>query len=304
MLKRIYSDTGTSQLHVVIKEAVSFKGIAIKCYDATQVGTLAIGEVGRVQYIKKGVTIIDAGFDTLCHMQELLGGYSAVESNAGAVLNFFCYIPRRFLDNNVEHVVPSDNAQLKISFPAAFATAMAAMTEAVEVFLDLEDGVQKYDLAINQYSETIAGASVRPVTYYQNNIFLVGVSATVAAVLTTAASAISQLSIQIGEKAGDMGLNALIDYTNTIFKREATQALMTVPYISMGDITSRLEDSVRLSFTVSGASNPETVIYSAMFTDDRLKHTSKLQLVKLQSQLARKITTDPEAIKVVQKVAG
>ena len=116
------------------------------------------------------------------------------------------------MDNNVEHVKASDNAQIRITFPAAFATALAAMTEPVEVFLDLEDGVQKYDLEIKQYTETMAGAGVLPVTYNQTDICMVALSATVGGVITTAASNLTQFAIEVGKKHGDFGLTSLICY--------------------------------------------------------------------------------------------
>ena len=72
----------------------------------------------------------------------------------------------------------------------------------------------------------------------------------------------------------------------------------------MGDITSRLEDTVKLSFTSTGACYPETCIISASFDDERLNETSKKQMATLQSQLQSKTNVDPDAIKIVKRASA
>lgn len=304
MLKRIYEDSSLVQMFAQINETVSFKGIAIRI-TGTNGGTAAtLGDVGRIQYQKNGVTIIDAGFDALHALCNVLGGFPNNSSTASGALDFFLYIPRRFNDNNVEMVTPKDDAQIKCTFNANLNTRVASGGK-VEVYLDLEEGTQKYDLAIRQYSESIAGASTKPVAYEQPNILMVGMSATVSGVFTTAGSNISQLTCQVGAQIADFSLGALTDNTQAQMNLEASWVLMGVPFVAMGDITSRLCDNVRLGITTSGASVPETLILSALFDNDRLIQTRNNQVAVLNTRLAKKTgARDYATVQAVRTLTG
>lgn len=304
MLKRIYEDSSLVQLFASINESVSFKGIAIRI-TGTNGGTAAtLGDVGRIQYIKRGVTIIDAGFDALHALCNVLGGFPNNTSTTSSTLDFFLYIPRRFNDNNVELVIPSDDAQIKCTFNSNLNTRVASAGK-VEVYLDLEEGTQRYDLAIRQYSESIAGASTKPVAYEQPNILMIGFGATVSAVFTTVGCNITQLTAQIGAQVADFSLGALTDNTQAQFNLEASWLLMGVPYFANGDINSRLSDNLRLGITTSGASTPETLLISALFDNDRLTMSRNAQISSLKSKLANKAAKrDMATVAVVQRAVG
>jgi hypothetical protein len=295
MLKRIYEDSSLTSLFAVINEEISFKGIAIRITGTAGATAPVVGDVGRIQYFKKGVAIVDAGFDTLLAFGDLIGGTPNRESTNSGVVDLFAYIPRRYLDKNVEHVVPSDNAQIKCTFNANLATRIASAGK-VEVYLDIERGVQNYDLVMRQYSDSVSGASVRPMAIDQPNIFFVGSSATVSAVLTLTGSNITQYAVEIGGVQGDCTVGAAQDNTTFQFNIEnlvgtaslVPYELMAALYVGDGDITSKLYDNVRVLITTSGASSPELLIASALFDNDRLNASAGKQKARVIDITQRK----------------
>jgi hypothetical protein len=304
MLKRIYEDSSLTQMFAQIKETVSFKGIGIRISGTNGATAVQLADVGRIQYIKNGRTIIDAGFDALHALNHVLGGNPLDNTTGSGALDFYLYIPRRFNDNNVEMVVPSDDAQIKCTFNANLATRIAS-GGLIQVFLDLEEGSQKYDLAIRQYSESIAGASTNPVAYEQPNLLLVGLGATVSGVFTLVGSNLTQMTTQVGNQISDFDLATLQANTNAQLNLEADNLLLGVPYLAAGDINSRLHDNARMSFTTSGASVPETILMSALFDNKRLTHSRQIQSASLRRVITSKNNKgDVETVATVQRIVG
>jgi len=311
LLKRIYEDSSLASLFQVINEEVDFKGIAIRISGTAGATPPVVGDVGRIQFIKRGVVVVDAGFDMMLAFDDLLGGTPNRESTGSGVVDLFCYIPRRYLDDNVEHVVPADNAQIKATFNANLATRIASAGK-VEVYLDIEKGVQKYDMIIRQYSDSVAGASVRPFAIDQPNIMFAGLSATVSAVLTLTGSNISQVQYELGGLSGDATIGAIQDNTSFQFNIEnlaGTAALMPYEllgaiYVANGDITSRLYDNLRLLVTTTGAASPEVLVASASFDEERfIQSTNKQKARVLDIQQRKAAKGDTDTIKTLSAVA-
>lgn len=311
LLKRIYEDSSLASLFQVINEEVDFKGIAIRISGTAGATAPVVGDVGRIQFIKRGVVVVDSGFDMLLAFDDLLGGTPNRESTASGVVDLFCYIPRRYLDDNVEHVVPADNAQIKATFNANLATRIASGGK-VEVYLDIEKGVQKYDMIIRQYSDSVSGASVRPFAIDQPNIMFAGLSATVSAVMTLTGSNITQVQYEIGGLSGDATVGAIQDNTSFQFNIEnlvGTASLMPYEllgaiYVANGDITSRLYDNLRLLVTTSGASSPEVLVASASFDEERfIQSTNKQKARVLDIQQRKSAKGDTDTIKTLSAVA-
>lgn len=288
MLERIYEDSNLNSLHVVLHEENSFKGIAIRISGVNGATAVELEDVGRLQYFKGGEALIDADFDMLHSMGHILMGNPFDNSTASGALDYFLYIPRRLFDDNVDHVVPSDNAQIKCTFGANLATRIAS-GGVVEVYLDRELGIQKYDLVMRQYSETIGGTSTFPWSLSQPNIMMAALSARVSGVLTTVGSNISQITVQVGDQHSDLSLGALVAYTNAIRELEADYLIAALPFVAQGDITAGLQDSIRFTITTSGASTPEMLLVSALFDNARLNMSASQQVQRIRTIVKKKI---------------
>lgn len=309
-LKRVYSNSNLASLRVNINEEVAIKGIGIRISGTAGATAPVVGDVGRLQYIKNGVTLVDCGFDSLLAFNDIMGGTPNRESTNSGVVDLYAYIPRRYLDNNVEHIVPSDNAQIQCTFGANLATRIAS-GGLVEVYLDLEKGVQLYDLMIRQYSTTISGASTTPIPIDQPNLAFIGLSATVSSVFTLTGSNITQVSYEIGGLSGDASLGALQDNTSFQFNIEnlagtaslVPYELMAALYTAAGDVTSKLFDNLRVGITTSGASVAELFAVGALFNEARLEQTMQKQRARLLDIANRKQASGDEAsVATVQKV--
>lgn len=304
MLERIHEDSNLNSMHVVIHEEVFFKGIALRISGTNGATPVALADIGRLQYFKGGEAIIDADFDMLHAMGHIIMGNPFDNSTGSGDLDFFLYIPRRLFDRNVDHVLPSDNAQIKITFGSNLATRVAS-GGLVEVYLDRELGTQRYDLVMRQYSESIAGASTYPWSLSQPNILMAALSARVSGVLTTVGSNITQLTCQVGDQNSDLSLGALVAYTNAIRELDSDYALATLPFVAQGDITSGLLDSIRVSITTGGASTPELMIVSALFDNARLNMSASQQLARLQALIKNKIDKRQfNTVKTLQRLTG
>jgi hypothetical protein len=312
LLKRIYTSSSLTQLFAQINEEVMFKGIAIRISGVAGSTPPAVGDVGRIQYIKKGITMIDCGFDSILSFNDLMSGAPNNESTASGVVDFFGYIPRRYLDDNVETVVPADNAQLKCTFTSNLASYIAS-GGLVEVYLDLDYGVQKYDLVMRQYSDSVSGASNRPFAIDQPNIIFAGLSATVSSVLTLTGSNISSITGSIGGQSLDVSIGALMDNTSFQFNVEnlagtvslLPYTLMAALYTASGDITSRLFDNLAVTVTTSGASSPELLVVSALFNKDRYEQTVNKQRARVLDVTQSKAQKgDAQTIETLKKIAN
>jgi hypothetical protein len=158
---------------------------------------------------------------------------------------------------------------------------------------------------IKQYAANIAGASTGfPFTIPQDNILFVGLSDVVGGVLTLTASPISRVNQEIGNlPSGGSATTALLDHTNLIRNKEATQSLMAVIYEANGDITSQLQDGVKLTFSTTGAATPQVAVMSANFDYERLVSSAKTQIDKL-SLIQRVKANNPDATKTIQRLGG
>jgi hypothetical protein len=80
-------------------------------------------------------------------------------------------------------------------------------------------------------------------------------------------------------------------------------ALACVPYFAHGDISSRLYDNLRLSTTTSGASNPEVLVMSALFNDDRYEDSiNKQRSRNVQIAESKAQRGDKGTLQVLRKV--
>lgn len=305
-LKRLSSNSNLAQQIFTFEEEIQVKGFAMRLADATQVGQLLPWEIGRMVYTKNGHTLVDVGSDALMALGNLMGGYSENESGNGAVLENWIYIPRRFKnDNNVELIKPSDKAQIRITFGSDVAVAMAAATENIEIYADMEDGIQKYELEILQVSATIGGTGNTPFAVQANNILMIVVSDVVSNILTFASSNITQITLDIGGRHHDMSVPALLSDTQYHHRVETETELVGVIYDTQGTISGKLHDEARLKFTTSGSANPQVITLGAKFNNARTKESTKIEINKVRAAIARKAERgDTDTIQAVQRFAG
>jgi len=305
MLYKIYEDSNLSSLSCPIRENVSFKGICIRITGTNESTEAELEDVGLIQYVKNGQQMINCNFDWLMALSHMLGGNPKDDSTSSGALRFFVYIPRFFFDDNVEHVTPEDNARISCTFNAGLDTGIASGGK-VEVFLDVEDGIQKYDLIINTHAESMAGAATAVMTLEQPNILAIGVSDLVSSVLTTASSAITKYSIAVGGVShGDAAIGSWVDYTNCVMNLESDYVIATLPFRASGDITSRLKDTANLSIVTSGAAEPQVVVLSAQFDDKRLTRSLDARNARIIERTQSKILSNrADTLAVVKRVAG
>lgn len=303
LLRTLSEDTSLAQIIVPIRETVSFKGFVIQMEGTSDTGkTLAIEDVGRIRYEKNGQTIIDADFDYLMHLMDILGGAPLVSCAEAGDTFLQLYITRRFFDDNVETVVPSDNANLTIQFKAQFDTEMASCTTRTAV--DVESGTQKYNLKILQHTDTIAGAGNRPKTINADNILMTLISDNTPATLTLTGSNITRIHSVNGPINGGCDLEMALWNTCGQFNLEVdTFAGAAVIYAAAGDITSRLSDSTDLTITTDGAATPEILVLSADFDLPRYNATISAQGKRFDGIKQHKIDTGKGAtVGAVQRV--
>jgi len=285
MLKKIEETTSLNQLHATFKQNLSFKEIIIHIVGTNDTAqTLALADIGRVRYEKNGEVMVDAGFDFLHGMSSINGGHAKAESATASDVDIWLSIPRYFNDKNVETVVPSDQAQLLITFNSAFATALASAT--TRVYVNQEEGVQNYDLQIKQFRHDISGAGDIPVKFNEMNILQIALSDIVSSVLTLSSSNITRVTTQVDEQSGaSIPVSSLQANTNYNHRLEAAYNNIAVIYEAEGDVTSRLSDGVDFSFGTSGAATPEVLIISAFFDEDRKNKTRRSQSLRFESKL-------------------
>lgn len=315
MLKLIHSQSDLTSMNVPINMEAMIKGILIRITGMNAAAVLLKGDVGRLQLLRNGQIIVDAGADYIHSLDDHIGGYNNFVSGVGGGggveaedTNYAIYIPCRFFDDNVMLIQPQDNVHLRCTFNSNLNTKITS-AGLIEVYLDLEVGVQKYILNLHQFSLTIAGASTRPFTIdTEPNILMALCSATVSSVITLVGSNITDLGVEIGNNKADYSLGALVDSTTFEWEHEASYLLSAVAYAAKGDLTSRLNDIIECKFTVSGASAPEFLILSAKFENDSLGKTISMQRARLTTGLAFKAAqpsiTSKETVAVVKRMSG
>lgn len=305
-LKRLSSNSNLVSQLLTIDEELTVKGFAMRMADATQVLQLLPAEIGRITYSKNGKTLVDVGVDFLIALGDLMGGFSENTSVLNAELEYWIYIPRRYKnDNNVELIKPSDKAQIRITFGSDVAATMIAATEAIEIYADIDDGVQKYELEILQVSDSIGGAGNVPFNVSATNILMVLLSDSNSGVLTLAGSNIDQVTMDIGQHAFDMSTVALLSDTNYHNHFETETDLLGVVYDARGTISGKLHDNTRLKFTTSGAATPEVITIGAKFNDARSRESLKLEANKLRERITAKTAKgDTDTVLAIQRFAG
>lgn len=315
MLKLIHSQSDLTSMNIPINLNAMVKGILIRISGMNSAAAIVKGDIGRIQVLRGGSTIVDAGADFLYSLNQHIGGYcnfvSGIAGGGGVEAedtNYSIYIPCRYYDDNVMLIKPEDKMNIRCNFNANLDTRITS-AGLVEVFLDLELGIQKYVLNIHQFSETIAGASTRPQSYdAEPNILMCLVSATVSSVLTLVGSNLTDLNVEIGNEKGVYSLGSLVDITTFEFEHEASYLISAIPFASKGDITTRLHDIISLNFVTSGACNPEIMLITAAFENETFARTVSLQRKRLTDRMAHisKMSSPvaKETVAVVRRLSG
>jgi hypothetical protein len=215
-------------------------------------------------------------------------------------------IPRRYNDDNVETVTPADQYSISCTFNAAVDTRILGNLT-VRVGIVPERGVQKYDLGITQFAESVAVSSAPVFEYSKPNIVLVLASDLVGGVLTTAASPISTLANNMDDfHSSHWPWTGWTGFTNADFKIEAAFVLAAVFWESNGDITSRLFDRVQIEVNngAGGAAVPQFLILNQYYDLARLDATINAQTRRYNAILTNKQGVNrPREVEAIQKIA-
>lgn len=309
MLYKIYESDNLTSMLVNLKGSYSFKGIVIRITGTNGATPATLDDVGRIVYQKKGATIIDMAFGYFTAIGDLIAGVPDTTSTASSTLDLYGYIPRRWGDSNVEHVSSNDNASIAITFGANLATRVAS-GDKVEVYLDLEDGIQKYDLMFKQYGFSQGGAGTPHISIEQDNIVSVFMTEYLSSILTLASGLVTAVNGNLGHKNINASIGALID--DTCFKHHIEQTADDILAVNLfnaeGDITSGLIDGLTLNITTSAATIIELGIVSMSFDPSKLDKSVMAQQTRVNtivnSKVARGKTADVATLKKISARVG
>jgi hypothetical protein len=295
-LKRIHQSTSLTQQIVNIRTVEQFKAIVLKFKNSASdaADTATTGDFGRLTYTKRGVTIIDANINMLLEASRLLYGTNHFTAGEAAATELFLYIPRRFGDNNVETVSPADNATITFTPASTFAARFDTNGGTTEIYLDCEQGVQKYDLAMRQYTNDYAAAGTYNIAIELDNLMAIFQGSTASSELEVlSSSVVTRLTTEVADQfRGESDLDASIWNTMVQFRHESTtEPLVHVPFYAAGDISSRLADSAQLVVALSGAEQIELLALGAFFDPERMSKTNDVQAQRLSNTLQRKVAT-------------
>lgn len=305
MIYRVYSESNLVSLHCPINFECSIKGIGVRITGTNGATAAQLADVGRITYKKNGKTLVSMGYDFIQALNHILGGNPKDNTTASGALDFYSYIPRRFFDRNVDYITKKDNAVIEASFNSNLDTRVSS-GGLVEVYLDIEEGVQAYDLCLNQYTDSASGSGVWPISIKANpNLLMVAVSDVVSNVLTLSSSNYSQVVTRVGDRVSSASIGALLDHTNFMMNLETDFSLCAVPFVASGDITSKLDDSVSLEITTGGTAQMEIGIMSANFNDEKNLETIKKQRARFNDK-TRQASEQGRAsdVTVVKRLAG
>lgn len=309
MLNKIYESDNLSAMLVNLKGNYSFKAIVIRITGTNGVTPATLDDVGRIVYQKKGFTIIDMAFEYFSAINDLISGIPDVTSPASGALDFFISIPRRWGDSNVEHISSNDNASLSINFGTNLETRIGSGGK-VEVYLDVEDGIQKYDLMFKQYGFSQGGAGTPHIAIEQDNIVSIFMTEYLSSELTLASGLVTAIQGNLGHKNINASIGAIIDDTSYKYRIEQTPDDIKAVNLfnAEGDITSGLIDGVAFNTTVSGATIIELAMVSMFFDPDKLTKSVLAQQTRVNtivnSKIARGKTNDVATLRKISARVG
>jgi hypothetical protein len=307
MIKKIHEVQTVSAFRAEIRTSESFSHIALQFTGTNDTAqTLTLGNIGRIVVEKNGVQIVSANYDYLHSLNQIMGGTPRFDSATAGAVSTFLLIPRRFNDDNVETVTPADQYSISCTFNAAVDTAIAGNLT-VRVGIVPERGVQKYDLGITQFTESVAASSTPVFEYSKPNIIMVLGSDLVSAVLTTASSNISTLAVNMDDfHSSHWPWTGWTGFTSAEFEIEAAFVLATVLWESTGDITSRLFDRVQVEVNngSGGTATPEFLVLNQYYDLSRLDATIAAQTRRYNAILTNKQGVNrPREVEAIQKIA-
>lgn len=299
MLKPIGQDTSLVSALFKINEQVSFKGIDISIV-GLNTATAALPEnLGRIVYRKRGKTIVDCDMQALIVYAKKKLGYWIQQSVASQHLIMSIYLPCWFgqansAPDNVQLVSKEDNAEIQLIYTPTIATSVASWT--VSAALDLHDGVENYDLCIQQFNEAnIPVSSFKTLSYEVENIVSIMLTdcgtaglfdaippanwigtATAAAVPTAGRAALN-----IGGKYADASSRQWMCWDERMNACKVLQAAATASsqinpnaielYQASGnELVNQLNDKFTLSITttaLAGGMDPIVIVFSKKISD-------------------------------------
>jgi len=305
-MKLIEADTNLTRFLCNIDTALSVSAFFFRVSGTNDAGeTLTKGNIGRVKYRVRNTTLVDASFEMLHHMGNILFGALPAVSTIADAFEFGIVIPRFWNDNNVEFIEKEDNAVFEITFDSAFDSAVASGL--VELYAIEAEGIQSYNMKLIQHGESYGGAGTFPETYSQENILQAFFSDLVGGVNTLNTTTIGRVAFALGDQKGEGSVGAFLSWTNIIDKLETAIDLCADLVAAEGDITARLNDKLDVSWEVTAASYPQILMLSALFNPNKLKLTQNLYrhrlYRKLQEAQIKEKTRTLEVIKSMPALA-
>ena len=293
MLQLLDSDTSTGSFFHAIKRQVSLSAFFVYITGTNPVTPLTLADLGRIRYGVRGRTRVDADIEKLVRLSPFWGGEAHFVSTASGELSCGFFIPRFWMSDNVELVQSEDNAQVEVIFGAAVANQTGFR---VELYAVPDEGIQSYELLINQTEDSFTGAGEFTMSSPQStveNIVAAYLSDDQSGATTLAATTISRVRGRVGSRAFDTSIAALLSANN---RKRVLSLTAGADYVGaaelfateISDLTGKLGDDVALQLTLTGTAKPQLVTMGLAFNPNKLSDTTARQRATMESIVARK----------------
>ena len=274
MLKLIHTDTDQNQFLCNINGPMKVKGFYFVVDGTSDTGqTLALYDIGRMfLYGRGGRQLVGIDFDYLYELNKIWYGWDNDLLQEADECYAAVYIPRGFMDDNIELWEADDNGTFRINFNNAFATKMASVQ--VRLYADVDEGVSQYQLTISQQELVEGAAGTFGRQFNHENIAQAFFSdrPTAGQSLDLGGSDVTRLTGNIGNLHLNAELDDLVSLTHGLYKSEEHADVDNVARIfwSDGDLNSRIHDSLTCEITATDAFNAQFAFVGMLFNPDKM----------------------------------
>lgn len=272
--------------------------------DAAAAQTFAVADLGRCELLQAGRPLVSVDADNMISIGQLLGGNLRTVAAAAGVSQQPLVIPRYWGDDNIHQVNVGDQLQVKFTFGANFTTKFTGADLAVMKVYGLvrETGQMAYNLLIQQIDKVYGPGTFREPLQTENVLaiyIVVPGTATdldrvrvekdgyeVCNVATSGPAVNAENDLQeISD--WERGQEAATDAVATTANSPVAEITVAYP----GQIGEFLSDNVSIEFTTSPAATytQEMVVFSADFTDVKLRQTKAEDAAIVQRKISRKV---------------
>lgn len=282
----LHSDDSETFFFHKIDQPLSFNALVFRITGTNPATALTRAAVGRIRYSIRQKVMVDASFEFLSHMGSVLFGHSEFLSTVSGAMNMTVIIPRFYLDDNIEYVTKEDNATFEITFGSLVVNQTSFLAE---LYARTDEGLQNYNLRIIQAENSLAGAGTfaQTISSVENicSVFL-GDTQSTALDMADANTAIDRIQGNVGGKKFNMSRGAAVAATNMVNDCRVSSTVLFENIVEIfsadvGDLSSRLDDSVDVTLTLAGAALPQFLVVGMDFNPNKQQETAFMLANKL-----------------------